>query len=242
LTSNTIQVRRLAQDEAADQVLVRVWLAPLPLGGYTNGWTDINPGQTITFPHGLGITSTDLSVGLWFSGTVRGIHQYSFGGLAIDGPGNTIERLIGAHWHNLTDNQVRVTRHPDDVMVEQVRVILLEGATPDYDSLVDLGWQSVAQDTIFTFTHNLNVPPMAQLMRAECYDPAALGINLAQAGGNVASWFADTDKGVNIQNVAPNSVQVYRWADDDVCPQVRLRVWRGPVSQAYLPLALREYE
>jgi hypothetical protein len=242
LTSNTIQVRRLAQDEAADQILVRVWLAPLPLGGYDSGWTDINPGQTITFPHNRSITSTDLSVGLWFSGTVRGIHQYSFGGLAIDGPGNAAKLLIGAHWHNLTDNQVQVTRHSDDVMVEQVRVIVLEGATPDYDSLVDLGgWQSVAQDTVFTFTHNLNAPPMSQLMRAECYDPAVLGINLAQAGGNVASWFTDTDKGVNIQNVGPNSVQVYRWADDDVCPQVRLRVWRGPVFQVYLPLTLRDY-
>lgn len=242
LTSNTIQVRRLDQDEAADQILVRVWVAPLSSGGYGSGWTSINPGQTITFSHSLGITNTDLSVGLWFSGTVRGIHQYSFGGLAIDGPGNTIKKLIGAHWHNLTDNQVQVTRHPDDVMVEQVRVIVLEASPPDYDSLVDLGWQSVAQDDVFTFAHNLNAPPGFLLVRTECYDPAALGINLAQAGGNVASWFADTHKGVHIQNVTSNSVEVYRWADDDVCPQVRLRVWGGSVSQVYLPLVLRQYE
>jgi len=60
--------------------------------------------------------------------------------------------MEGAYWHNLTSNTVQVTRYPDDQQVKQVRVVLVHGTQPDYDSLVERGsWQSnVIRDSIFT--------------------------------------------------------------------------------------------
>ena len=54
--------------------------------------------------------------------------------------------MEGAYWHNLTSNTVQVTRYPDDQQVKQVRVVLVHGTQPDYDSLVERGsWQSIVR-------------------------------------------------------------------------------------------------
>jgi len=236
LTSNTISVHRFPNDQTADEVFVRVWVVP-SAADYDSGWQNIAAGTTEVFTHGLGITATDLTVGLWFSGTVRGIHHHAFGGLAVDGP----QLLLGAHWHNLTDNSVQVTRHLDDTDVEQVRVVVLQGDPPDYDSLVALGgWQFVAQDQKFTFAHNLNWNPSMMLVRAECYDPVAGGINLWLAGGNVKGWPPGGAKGANLQNLTANAVDVYRWPNDDVCPEARVRIWKRS-ALLYLPLVVSNY-
>jgi hypothetical protein len=239
LTSTTIDVHRHANDLVADQVLVRVWVVPTD-PDWDSEWQNINQGQTVTFTHSLGITNTDLTVGLWFSGTTRGIHRHGFGGLAVDGP----QELHGAHWHNLTDNTVQVTRHPDDTDVEQVRVIVVHGDPPAYDSLEDLGgWQSIAAGDTFTFTHNLNWNPSMMLVRGECYSSTVGGPGIHQwlAGGSVKNWPPRGGaKGVNIQRLTANTVEAYRWPNDDVCPQVRVRIWRRSV-QVYLPIVLKNY-
>jgi hypothetical protein len=239
LTANTIQVYRQPNDNAADLIRIRVWVPPTA-PDYDSGWLNMQQGQTITFSHNLGITSTDLTVGLWFSGTARGIHHYGFGGLAVDGP----QYLLGAHWHNLTDSSVQVTRHDNDTDVEQVRVIVVHGDLPDYDSLVALGgWQSIAQGTVFTFTHNLNWNPSMMLVGVECYDPIVGGINLWLAGGNAKGWGVPPNrgaKGANLQNLTANTVEVYRWPQDDVCPEARVRIWKRS-ARVYLPLVLSDY-
>jgi hypothetical protein len=236
LTSNTIQVHRFEDDNAADEVFIRVWITPPPSGGsHDSGWLDINKGQTIIVPHNVGITDTDLSVGLWFSGTLRGIHNYTFGGLTADGP----QWDVGAHWHNLTSNSIQVTRHADDVNVEQVRVFVLEPAAPHYDSL-DLGWQPIARGDVSTFTHDLHVPPEFLLVRAECFS-SSIGINLAQAGGNIQGWPTLERRGTNVQNVTSSHVEVYRWPDDDTCPYVRVRVWSRLGLKVHLPILLRDF-
>ena len=74
--------------------------------------------------------------------------------------------IWGLIWHNLTANDVRVTRLPDDLQAEQVRVFILRSEPPAYDSLVSLGgWQNVAMGSVFTFTHNLNWPPEMLIVR-----------------------------------------------------------------------------
>jgi len=236
LTTNTIEVYHHSQDNAADQIKVRVW-DPTTDPDYASPWTNINQGQRITLTHNLGITDTDLTVGLWFSGTTRGIHNYGYGGLAVDRD----QDMLGAHWHNLTTNTVQVTRHPDDTDVEQVRVVVVHGDPPAYDSLVALGgWQSIAAGDTFTFTHGLNWNPNMLLVRGECYsstvgDP---GIHQWFAGGN-HDWFVGW-QGTNLQNLTNNTVTVVRRADDLVCPQVRVRIWKRS-SQIYLPLILNNY-
>lgn len=234
LTANTIKVCRHSNDVVADRIHIRIWIPPTS-PDYDSGWTNINPGQTIIFPHNLGITATDLTVGLWFSDTIRGIHHFGYGGLAVDGP----QEMWGAHWHNLADNTVQVSRHPDDTDIDQVRVIVVHGDPPDYDSLVAFGgWKSIAQGLPFTFTHNLNWNPGMLLVRGECYDPAVGGINQWFSGGN-HDWFTGW-QGTNMQNLARNTVEVFRRANDQVCPQVRVRIWKREFK-VYLPIVLKAY-
>ena len=242
LTSNTIKVCRAADDLLADEVRVRVFEPPRA-PDYDSGWVDINPNQTITFTHhppGMGITATDLTVGLWFSSTAFGIHNFGYGGLAVD----SLFELWGAHWDNLTNNSVQVCRHPDDpyTHTQQVRVIVIEADPAHYDSLEDLGhWQPIAPDTKFTFTHGLNWNPDLLLARGECYSPTVSGgrggIHHWLAGGNhhwIGGW-----KGTNLQNLTRNTVEVYRQPDDDICPEYRVRVWKRIPHTIYLPLVVR---
>jgi hypothetical protein len=220
LSSSSIRVTRLAADPAAEQISVRVWVPPAQTE-YDSGWTDINPGQTRTFFHSLGVTPDELTVGLWFRGSTLGVHQYAFGGLTEDTP----LVLHGAYWHNLTDNAVRVSREPNDTDVEQVRVVVVRSDPPDYDSL----WQAVSPGPPGTaFAHNLNWNPNMLLVRGECLDPGDplvhLGVHQRFAGGNhdnLIGW-----QGMHLQNLTANSVKVVRRADDLVCPQVRIRIWR----------------
>ena len=148
LTATTIDLCRGDDDLAADRMRVRVWIPPTT-PDYASPWTPISPGQTISFPHNLGVNRDDLSVGLWFRDPARGIHQRGFGGVAI----SALQELHGAHWHHLTKNGVQVTRHPDDTDVEEVRVVVVQGDPPHYDS----GWQDLTQAPIPNlFNHNLN--------------------------------------------------------------------------------------
>jgi hypothetical protein len=146
--------------------------------------------------------------------------------------------MLGAHWHNLTDNTVQVTRHADDTDVEQVRVIVVHGAEPGSDSLEDPsigGWQPIAPGTEFTFTHDLNGNPDMLLVRGECFS-STLGIHQLLAGGN-HDWFVGW-QGVHLQNLTDNTVRAVRRQDDQICPQVRVRIWRRS-AQIYLPLVVR---
>jgi hypothetical protein len=43
-----------------------------------------------------------------------------------------------------------------------------------------------------------------------------------------------------LQNLTRNTVEVFRQPDDDVCPQVRVRIWKRS-AQIYLPLILNNY-
>jgi hypothetical protein len=232
LTSNTIQVRRLPDDNIADMIRIRVWVVPEP-PDYDSGWMDINPGETITISHNLGITATDLNVGLWFSGTTRGIHHFGFGGLAVD----SLQEMLGGHWQNLTTSTVEVARHPDDSDIEEVRLIVVHAATPDYDSLEVIGdWQPITGGTTFTFTHSLNWDPDMLLVRAECYDATGQrGINVLFAGGN-HDWFdAGHFQGSTLSNLTHNTVAMSRLPDDEFCSHARVRIWRRAIM-TYLPL------
>jgi hypothetical protein len=237
LTANTIQVHRLPHDTVVDLIRVRVWVPVTTTETYDSKWTDITPGQTITFSHNMGITATDLTVGLWFSSTDRGIHNYGYGGLTVDDP----RHLLGAHWHSLTTNTIQVTRHRDDTDIEQVRVLVAHGDPPDYDSLEALGdWQSIDADDVFTFEHNLNWNPNMLLVRGECYSAASGSIHQLFAGGN-HDWVNDGRwQGTNLQRLARNTIEVFRQPEDQVCPQVHIRIWTRGV-QVYLPLVLQDH-
>jgi hypothetical protein len=239
LTTNTIRVCRGRDDDAADEVLIRVF-EPLAEPDRDSDWMDIGRAEVITFTHGVGITATDLTVGLWFSSTNLGIHHFSYGGLAVDpNPPTHTGLLLGAHWQNLTTNTVHVFRHPHDTDIQQVRVIVVHGAPPRYDSLEDRGWQPIAPGTAFTFSHDLDWNPDMLLVRGECYDPTGpWGIHQLLSGGN-HDWLFGW-QGASLQKLTRDTVAVARLADDQVCPQVHIRIWKRG-RQIYLPLVVRSY-
>jgi hypothetical protein len=238
LTANTIEVCRHKDDNDADKIRVQVRIPDPHPEDYEGEWMDIDPGQTLNIIHNVGVTATELTVGLWFSGTARGIHQYGHGGLVVDGP--PPERR-GAFWHNLTDTDVQVTRRPDDTDVEQVRAVVVHADPPAYDSLLQApgGWQFIGQGSSFVFNHGLQWDPNLLLVRAECKSlslPVPRGIHQINAGGNhdpASGW-----EGVDLRNLTANSVAVARQSNDVLCPQVRVRIWKRSV-RVYLPLVLR---
>jgi len=231
LTSNTIAVCRMANDNVADLVRVRLWI-PDTAPDYDSGWMNITTGETLTFNHNMGITTTELSVRLWFSGTARGIHHYGYGGLTVDAPPS----LQGAYWHNRTNNAVQVTRLANDTDIEQVRMTVVHSDPPDYDS----NWRAINPGAIITLTHNLNLPAGSQLVRGECFSPTVGGPGIHQwfAGGNYSAFGGG--QGANIQNLTANTVQMARRAKDFACPFIRVCIW-SPECKIYLPLVARNY-
>ncbi len=235
LTTNTIQVSRALNDDVADMVNVRVWrVSPaVPPDGNDSGWMNIGPGTMITFPHNLGITATDLTVGLWFSNPVRGIHHFAYGGLTIDPTPGT----MGAFWHHLTSNTVQVTRYPSDTAVLQVRVTVVRGAPPSFDS----GWLTIAQDEQRVIPHDLNWNTDMLLVRGECQTDT-LGIHQRFAGGDhTGTAPGGAMRGANLENLTITSVVAYRRGEDGVCGEFRVRIWKRS-AYLYLPAVLRDYQ
>jgi hypothetical protein len=227
LNSSRIMVCRGANDPAADQVRVHVWI-PEATGAYRGPWRAIDPGNTLFFLHGLGIPANQLTVGLWFKGGGEGVHHLGYGGLFVD---QMLQDLTGAFWHNLTSTTVQVTRFPDDVDVEQVRVVVARADNPDFDS----DWQSISIGAN-VITHDLNWPPDAMLVRGECRS-GQWGIHQRYAGG---IDMAGDRQGAHLKQVMGDSLTVLRWPDDTVCPEFRVRIWLLG-RQTYLPLALHNY-
>jgi hypothetical protein len=233
LTSNTVRVFREPDDVAADEVRVDVWVPATP-PDYDSGWTNIAPGETIALNHNLDITATELTVGLWFSGTARGIHQFAYGGLGI----SETQQMVGAYWHGLTDNTVYVTREAGDSDVEQVRLVLTHPSPPDYDSLDALsGWVPVGQGTPYTFTHNLNWPAELLVVRSECHSPD-YGIHQWFAGGS-HDWMIGF-QGADVRQLTDNTVTAFRWPQDQVCPDMRITIWKQ-AARVYLPVVMKAY-
>jgi hypothetical protein len=225
LTSSRIMVCRGANDAAADQVRVHVWI-PAATGAYVSPWKAIDPDKTRIFLHSLGIPVDQLAVGLWFKGGGEGVHHLGYGGLFVDA---ILQDERGAFWYNLTDTTVQVRRFPDDVDVEQVRVVVARADDPDFDT----GWQnlSIGANVI---THGLNRPPDAMLVRGECRS-GQWGIHQRYAGG---IDLAGDQQGVHLKQVKSDSLTVLRWPNDTVCPEYRVRIWLRP-TEVFLPLALR---
>jgi hypothetical protein len=233
LTTDTIRIKRGPDDDVADMVNVRVWFTPVSPSAYDSGWRDIAPNTMRVFTHGLGITATDLTVGLWFSDPVRGIHQFAYGGLAVD----PLTGTMGAFWHHLTTNTIQVTRYPSDTVVHQVRVSVVKSAPPAYDS----GWQPVTPGQKLTLTHALNWSPDMLLVRGECYTPT-LGIHQRAAGGDHVGAPPDAKwVGADLENLTNTAVVVYRQSEDVVCGEFRVRAWKRSMT-IYLPAVFRDYQ
>ncbi|MBN2147932.1 MAG: hypothetical protein JW726_11110 [Anaerolineales bacterium] len=236
LNESNISIFRYENDNSVERVRVTLWIRP-DSEGYQSEWMEIDPGETLTINHNLNVTATDLTAAVWFRSTALGIHHVGYGGIIQEAP----PEILGAYWHNLTDNSVQVTRGTHDDNVEEVMVMVNEADPPAYDSMETPGaWDDLAIGAATTFHHNLNVDINTMVVRDECYDPTegGYGIHQRYAGGEYASFSGW--QGVSVQNLTETDVDLVRRQNDLVCPQGRVRIWLPATTYlTYLPLVLK---
>jgi hypothetical protein len=230
LTDKSISVVRQADDVAAGQVRLRIWIPDPP--DYDSDWVDIQSGQVITLTHNLGGSVNEYTVGIKLRDTSPGglgVHQYAIGGLEAGGV------FHGVAWQNLTDTTIRVWRFGGDPSAHQVRVSITRPDSPDYDS----GWVDVSRGETRPFTHDLGGNPNGYVVRTStrAVTPGGPGINARAAGGlEVGGQFY----GANWENLTGTSINVLRRPHDVFADQVRLRIWvqELPVEPSYLSATL----
>ncbi len=226
-TTTNITVHRMANDETADRMRVRVWFMTPP--DYDSGWQVITPTLPLTLTHNLGGDSEDYTLGLWFQDTTLdgyGIHNRYFGSVEHGA------QYEGAHWQNLNETNIVVRRWADDVDVDKVRVrIIKTPPEPDYDS----DWQTITAGETLTLTHNLGGLAGRYRVSLEYQDtsglPNSFGRNMLWAGGEAVG---SNHFGGHWQRLTNSTVQVYRQPGGTRDTEVRVRIWTPKVI--YLPL------
>jgi hypothetical protein len=89
--------------------------AAFPRPAYDSGWQSISKGGTRVFDHGIGGNRDNYVVDLQFKDNGGKVHNYLYGAM-------TWSEYLGAWWTDLTNQQIKVERMPDDEWVLQVRV------------------------------------------------------------------------------------------------------------------------
>lgn len=237
LDDTTISVARQPADTAADQVRVWIWPSQADLE-YCTGWSPIAPGTTVTVNHNLGGDVDDYAVKLWFRTTsLNGVHQIYYG----NAEGNN--KAYGAYWHGLDTAQVQVTRLADDTEVEEFYLCVSVPEPPDWDS----GWVAVDPDETAVLSHNLGGSINRYIVRMEFKavpekgsPEAPMAIHHHAYGGTPSDLLAEdaANMGANWQNLTNQSITVYRWAQDPLADQIRVRIWLRRMS-VYLPVVIK---
>jgi len=114
LTNNTVEVWRLANDVTTDFARLMIEIADPP--AYDSGWVQIARGATRAFTHALGGDPQNYLVRLAERSAIHGISIWGMGGFELGGG------FQGVNWENLTDQEVRVFRRPQDTFADSVRV------------------------------------------------------------------------------------------------------------------------
>jgi hypothetical protein len=127
LDTTQIQVSRHYADIEAVEFRLCVSLTEPP--DWDSGWVDINPDQTITLNHALGVNINRYIVRTEFKALAKdgapeapmSIHQFAYGGDASNVLAKDAQ-YMGADWQNLTAQSIDVYRWADDPYADQVRV------------------------------------------------------------------------------------------------------------------------
>ena len=239
LTNTSIGVARQPADVMAEQVRVWIWPSQADLEYCTN-WSPIAPGTTVTVNHNLGGNVDDYVVNLWFRTTsLNGVHQIYYGNAEGGGKG------YGAYWHGLDATQIQVSRVIDDTEVDEFYLCVSVPDPPDWDS----GWVDISAGETITLPHNLGGNVNRYIVRMEFKAVPAKGspeapmaIHHHAYGGTASNLLAEDAAymGANWQNLTPQSITLYRWADDPFADQIRVRIWLRRMS-VYLPVVLKNH-
>ena len=232
LNNSTIALFRRAEDDYAAQVRIRIWVRPTPT--YDSGWVSVNQDQAKTLTHNIGGNPEDYVVDLQYkySGNVN---QRYYGGAdfgANPPSGMNEDDRVGAYWRSLSSSSIAVYRRPEDIYAPQVRIRIWcfwKPPVPDYDS----GWVSLgAGASATTLTHNLGGDADDYFVDMQYkYDS---NINRRYYGGadfgvTAFSGTREDDRvGAYWRSLDNSTITVFRRAEDDYAPEVRIRIWRMP--------------
>jgi hypothetical protein len=193
--------------------------ASITATGWSSGWTDIKPRETLTFHHGLGGDPSDYAVQLWFLDTKAGgfgIHSRGYGGVEAGG------KFGGAYWQNLDNSDIQVRRLSDDGVVGRVRVWVW--VPQEMEQWCTEGWQPVIKGSSKRFDHNLGGDVddySVGLWFMETGNNGVAGVNqrayggMEDGGAKYGAWWYDLTK---------NSIWVRRAEDDLYAAKVRVCV------------------
>jgi hypothetical protein len=194
-------------------------LAPPPWGadaqGWTSGWVDINPGQTLTLTHNLGGAVEDYQVQLWFLdlplGQGYGINIFGYGGIEAEG------FHYGTYWQNLTPTTIEVVRGPVDGTADRVRVWIWK-PSPAPDVCTD--WLDATPGDFTQAVHQLGGDPEEYVISLWFKDGS--GRIHQQGYGGLED--AGTPTGAYWADPTVSYIPVYRFPGDSFVDQVRVCV------------------
>jgi hypothetical protein len=229
VAGNVIYVRRMEQDEYADQVLVRIWKRQPAT--YDSGWVSINQGAGHTFMHNIGGSAEDYRVDMEFKAPPGLLVNQSFYGGNDMGPQSTIPNAanndrVGAYWYGLDTDSIAVFRRNEDTCAPQVRIRIWNFWTPtrpDYES----GWLPVSPDTFAGFTPGITGSLDPYLVDLQFKDSGQFSIGIHQRGLGGMDWTDGTRIGASWYDGVGGILFVRRTEDPDA-PYIRARIWKMP--------------
>jgi nicotinamide mononucleotide adenylyltransferase len=238
LTIGSVKVYRRPEDQYADYVRIKIWVDPLD--DWDSGWLTIAAGDFSIQTHSLGGSPDDYVVYMEFKDNdVYGINQMFYGGADLGTnaqDGLSENDIVGAYWYSLTLTGMVVSRRLHDIYADQIRVRIFKRPTPTYDS----GWTTINKDELKMFMHGVDGHVDDYVMDLQ-YKHPTWAIHHMFFGGNDLGNNNPLDTNENDRvgaywtDVNPNTIYVYRRAEDPYAPEVRIRIWRvwNPTAPIY---------
>jgi hypothetical protein len=219
LNNSQITVYRFESDAMADQVRVRLWLAPS--ADFDSGWQTVPAPGSMSFNPGLS-SEDDCVVYLEFKNSAGGVHHTDYGGDKW-WDNSDVLYFYGACWDSLTPTKITVQRLGNDTVVNQFRVRIWKNdpaPVPRYAWKDD--WRSYEPAVPSVRTHDLggNVDDYVLDMRFRTSAP------FYQNHRSYGSIYAKNEKsGAHYQNLNTTSLEVVRALNDGFAAQIMLRIW-----------------
>ncbi len=224
LTSEGVWVVRAEDDQVADRVRVRLWIAPEP--DFDLGWYD-PLGQIGSFPFDIStmpgyasdwvvdLQGNDSGASDWGTNQIfYGTDNYTTDGVWYD--------QVGLAWTGLDNSSITVDRAGNHTTNARFRLRIWHNIAFDYTST----WQAIS--TFRTFSHSLDADPDNLVVDMHFKDIDLEGIHNRYYGGDRSNTGIGDRQGASWFGLGSNGVSVIRESDDQLVDSVRLRVWHTP--------------
>jgi hypothetical protein len=199
---------------------------------YDSGWVSLAQDEAKTLTHNLGGNTDDYMVDMQYK-YGNTVNQRYYGGAdfgATTFSGTREDDRVGAYWRSLTTSTIGVYRRPEDTYAEQVRIRIWVDPYPNWDS----GWVSLTPGAAATtLTHSLGGDAGDYVVDMQ-YRSAGSGINQryysgADFGATAFGGTREDDRvGLYWRSLDNSTIALFRRAEDDYAPDVRVRIWVRP--------------